>query len=374
MSRRLSTPSVAPRHFWNVPHSRKKYDTVVDLAPYNPLLFRVSHRNSGSYYFEGEGVVANEHYSVDAGTGERRLNSTVGELCTRPLGSAPISADKLVEYVLYGRMVSNFVSTTLDFTWSLFFAEMNSSNWKEADVELLVIDTRAVAHRAWVAHEQLSRICPEWWNNAKHKKILNAAYSSQEVIVLDCIPESAIISRVPWAHLKTKFPSWFYPRHSYAGSNEIIPIPNDGQMQRYVRWQKTVQEQFLQVSRRRRGLVTRKEAVAFVFAVFAPQSITETEVLLLNGLKTRQEFESIAERAARSLLQWSRAFSSPSVDAKDENELPELIRDAMSNQIRGTQTSHRNIRSIRYVGNMPGQSSGAGSTAGELFRTPDNMN
>ncbi|OCB91817.1 hypothetical protein A7U60_g930 [Sanghuangporus baumii] len=372
MSRRLSAPSAGPRHFWNIPHSRKKYDSVVDLAPYNPLLFRISHRNSGSYYFEGEGVVANEHFSVDVGTGERRLDSTVEELCTRLLGRAPISADKLVEHVLYNKtQCTNFVSTTFSFTWSLFFAKMNSSNWNEEDVELLVIDTCAVAHRAWVAHEQLSRICPEWWNNAKHRKINNAAYSSQEVIVLDCIPEFAIISRVPWAYLKTKFPSWFYPRPSYAGSNEIIPIPNDGQSQRYVRWQKTAQEQLQQVSRRRRGIVARKEAVAFVFAVFAPQNITETGVLLLNGLKTRQEFESIAKHAARSLLQWSRASSSPSVDAKDENELPELIRDAMSNQMRGTQTGHG---SIKDVSKMPGQSSSAGPTAGELFRAPDNMN
>ncbi|OCB89539.1 hypothetical protein A7U60_g3334 [Sanghuangporus baumii] len=108
MSRRLSAPSAGPRHFWNIPHSRKKYDSVVDLAPYNPLLFRISHRNSGSYYFEGEGVVANEHFSVDVGTGERRLDSTVEELCTRPLGRAPISADKLVEHVLYNK--TNFVS------------------------------------------------------------------------------------------------------------------------------------------------------------------------------------------------------------------------------------------------------------------------
>ncbi|KAL5495923.1 hypothetical protein ACEPAI_1387 [Sanghuangporus weigelae] len=368
MSRRLSAPSAAPRHFWNIPHSRKKYDSVVDLAPYNPLLFRVSHRNSGSYYFEGEGVIANEHYSVDAETGERRLDRTVEELCARSPGRAPISADKLVDHVMYNKLETIFVSTTLSFTWSLFFSEMNSSNWKEEDVELLVIDTCAVAHRAWVAHEQLSRICPEWWNNPKHKKINNAAYSSQEVIVLDCIPESAIISRVPWAYLKTKFPSWFYPRSSYAGSNEIIPIPNDGQSQRYVRWQKTAQEQLQQLSRRRRELVARKEAVAFVFAVFAPRSITETGVLLLNGLKTRQEFESIAKRVARSLLQWSRAFSSPSVDAKDENELPELIRDVMSNQMHGTETGHRNIRSIKHVNKMPGQSSSSDSTAGELFQ------
>ena len=325
-------PSSTARHFWNVPNSKKAYDSVTDLALYNPLLFRVSHRNSGSFYFEGEGVVANGHYSVDAVTGELRLNATIDELCKRPSGAVPVPADKLVEHVLYSKTErTNFVSTTFSFTWALFFAEMNANNWKEEDVELLVIDTFAVAARAWVAHEQLSRICPDWWSNASHKKILNATYSAQEVIVPDCIPESAIISRVPWAHLKTKLPSWFFDRSSRPESYQLNPIADAGQARRYVCWQKAAQDQLAQIlSRKRKGFNARKEAVAFVIAAFAPRSATATEVVLKNGPKSWEEFEPLVKRAARILLNWSRPNNSPSINTKDEKELCGLIHEGMS--------------------------------------------
>ncbi|EJD04646.1 uncharacterized protein FOMMEDRAFT_19860 [Fomitiporia mediterranea MF3/22] len=173
---------------------------------------------------------------------------------------------------------------------------------------------------------------------------MNAAYSSQEVIVLDCIPESAIISRVRWTDLRQKLPSWFYRPSGYLSAKELIPIPNDNGWQRYVRWQKAIQERLHQlsvVSWVRWELLSRREVVDFVFAVFSFQDYMGTNDLKpsLSGMDISRNFEELSKHAANSLLTWSRGFSSILLETEDDNEFTRLIQVSISTSPQDTMHS-----------------------------------
>lgn len=327
------SPPATAHPFYRVPNSSKEYDAIIDLAPYNPFLYRVSHRTSGSFYFKGQGVVAREHYSLDPLSQQRFMTSTIETLLSQTRGFGSVDREKLLRYVEYDKSeCTNYISTSFSLPWTLFFAEMNYCNWNEEDVELIIIDTLAVADRAWCTLAELGEADPE------RRKIMNAAFSGQEIIVFDCIPESAIISRLSWSRLRESLPSWYFYEPSLIGSRKCILLSDDNHHpHRCKSWQQNVHARFIELSKNMRCLpmewkrIYRLESLNFVLFFLSSKNNNIAEQLSSGEVETVQKTTRAITVASRSLLNWARNDNSnfhlqELLDKEDDYELEKLLR------------------------------------------------
>ncbi|KAI0057016.1 hypothetical protein BV25DRAFT_1813125 [Artomyces pyxidatus] len=103
---------------------------------------------------------------------------------------------------------SPYVTTSFSFAWALWEATRRYKGNMKNDIEIAVIDARAVAGRAVTALELLRKGAPDE-RHPDHWKWYRFATEAQDVLVYGYIPGTAVLASIPILSIVSKLPSYF---------------------------------------------------------------------------------------------------------------------------------------------------------------------
>ncbi|KAF9260738.1 hypothetical protein L218DRAFT_871726, partial [Marasmius fiardii PR-910] len=106
------------------------------------------------------------------------------------------------------RSNSPYISTSFSFAWSLWDAVRRYNNGVKHDVEIAIIDARALVGQA-VTAIQLLRKKPAEQQHKLHWRWYRFAQESQSVLVHGFIPRSAVLASIPLLSIIRNLPSYF---------------------------------------------------------------------------------------------------------------------------------------------------------------------
>lgn len=181
--------------------------TFDGLVAGNPFLFRVytphghppQYESSDPYFV---GAKYNDAFSSAA------FRSRYAETSTSQATDACTYADVIQHLDWTTRSTSPYISTSFSFAWAIWEAIRRYHTNMKHDVEIAVIDARAVADRATTAVEQLMKASPKQ-RHKDHWKWYRFALEAQDVLVWGHIPGSAVVSSIPLLQILGKLPSYF---------------------------------------------------------------------------------------------------------------------------------------------------------------------
>ncbi|KAL0071282.1 hypothetical protein AAF712_001848 [Marasmius tenuissimus] len=190
------------------------FDTI---ARYHPFLFRVHTPRSlspvkdDSLYFVGAQFNAKfaprtpVMSGMHVGSGVSLLETATYEDCTRHLDWET-------------RSQSPFISTSFSFAWSLWDAVRRYNKGVKHDVEIAIIDARALIGQG-VTAIQLLRKKPTSEQHKLHWRWYRFAQESQSVLVHGFIPRSAVITSIPLLSIIPSLPSYFLKPGAHPSSD-----------------------------------------------------------------------------------------------------------------------------------------------------------
>ncbi|KAL0566640.1 hypothetical protein V5O48_015370, partial [Marasmius crinis-equi] len=180
------------------------FDTI---TRYHPFLFRVytprtlSPLADDSLFFVGGQFNAKFAPRTPVMTGMHvepgvsLLDTTTYEDCTRHLDWET-------------RAQSPFISTSFSFGWSLWDAVRRYNTGVKHDVEIAIIDARALVGQAATAIQLLKKK-PATQQHKLHWRWYRFAQESQSVLVHGFIPRSAVVASIPLLSIVHHLPSYF---------------------------------------------------------------------------------------------------------------------------------------------------------------------
>ncbi|THH30499.1 hypothetical protein EUX98_g3705 [Antrodiella citrinella] len=125
------------------------------------------------------------------------------------------------------RADSPYISTSFSFAWAIWEAIRRYHVNVKHDIEIAVIDARAVADRSVTAAELLMKGTPKE-RHKDHWKWYRFAVEAQDVLVWGHIPTEAVISSIPLLQILSKLPTYFlYPEISNTKDSPLSRISWD---------------------------------------------------------------------------------------------------------------------------------------------------
>ncbi|KDQ56704.1 hypothetical protein JAAARDRAFT_36195 [Jaapia argillacea MUCL 33604] len=106
------------------------------------------------------------------------------------------------------RSTSPFISASYSFAWAIWEAVRRYKINVKHDVEIAIIDAKAVAGRAVTALEVLSNCEPDE-RHENHWKFYRFAHEAQDVLVFGYIPGTAVLASIPLLSILPSLPSYF---------------------------------------------------------------------------------------------------------------------------------------------------------------------
>ncbi|KAF5350598.1 hypothetical protein D9756_008671 [Leucocoprinus leucothites] len=124
------------------------------------------------------------------------------------------------------RIASPFISTSLSFAWCIWDALRRFHQGVKKDVQVAIIDGRAIADRASTAVELLELSSPsqrgkEYWKWHRFSE------ESQSVLVHGSIPGTAVLASIPLLSILRHLPSYFL-KHGFDPHNTENPLTGIG--------------------------------------------------------------------------------------------------------------------------------------------------
>lgn len=176
-----------------------KFDTLVQS---NPFLFRVYTPKQRSPFFDDS-----EPFFVGHQFDERFTRSPVS--LSSPGVPVAGTYDDVVRHMDWkSRHTSPFISTSFSFAWAIWEASRRYKINVKHDIEIAVIDARALVGRAVTAVELL-RLSTAKDRHRDYWKWYRFALESQDVLVYESIPGSAVLASIPLLPVLDKLPSCF---------------------------------------------------------------------------------------------------------------------------------------------------------------------
>jgi len=183
--------------------------TFNKLLEGNSYLFRVHSPKSLPPTYEGT-----EPYFVGGKYNDEFSSAAFKSPC--PTASASNGANRTYEDVIRHmdwttRSESPYISTSFSFAWAIWEAIRRYHVNVKHDIEIAVIDARAVADRSVTAAELLMKGTPKD-RHKDHWKWYRFAVEAQDVLVWGHIPTEAVISSIPLLQILSRLPTYFlYP-------------------------------------------------------------------------------------------------------------------------------------------------------------------
>ncbi|KZP21275.1 hypothetical protein FIBSPDRAFT_740788 [Athelia psychrophila] len=125
------------------------------------------------------------------------------------------------------RSTSPFVSTSFSFAWAIWEAVRRYRSGVKHDIEIAVIDARAVSGRAVTALELLRKGTPQG-RHADYWKWYRFAVEAQDVLVHGSIPGTAVLASIPLFALLNKLPSYLLQPDVLDASVKESPLQSLG--------------------------------------------------------------------------------------------------------------------------------------------------
>ncbi|THH11449.1 hypothetical protein EW146_g8044 [Bondarzewia mesenterica] len=186
--------------------------TFNSLVEHNPFLFRVytpkplsPFFDSSEPYFIGQKFKNKYRYSVQD-------FQMISPTTNRPDLSGPMGSGSYADVANHmdgtKKESSPYVTTSFSFAWAIWEASRRYNGSMRHDVEIAVIDARAVAGRAVTALELLRKGSPKE-RHPDHWKWYRFATEAQDVLVYGYVPGTAVLASIPILSILPKLPSYF---------------------------------------------------------------------------------------------------------------------------------------------------------------------
>ncbi|KAK2460839.1 hypothetical protein APHAL10511_007309 [Amanita phalloides] len=192
-----------------------------DLVGRNQFLFRVYTPKERSPFFDDT-----DPFFIASKFDERYRNVTPGGLKDWELDGRAAIANATYQDVARHmnwttRSLSPYISTSFSAIWSLWEAVRRYHHGVKKDVEIAIIDARAVSDRAVTAASLLNKASSKERQEA-HWKWFRFSQESQAVLVYGAIPGTAVLASVPLVDLLKKLPQYFLK----VSMDDNIPLRN----------------------------------------------------------------------------------------------------------------------------------------------------
>ncbi|TCD63652.1 hypothetical protein EIP91_005132 [Steccherinum ochraceum] len=183
--------------------------TFDKLLEGNPYLFRVHTPKASTPSHE-----STEPYFVGGKYNDEFASAAFKSPC--PISSANNFANRTYEDVIRHmdwttRGDSPYISTSFSFAWAVWEAIRRYHVNVKHNIEIAVIDARAVADRSVTAAELLMKGTPKD-RHKDHWKWYRFAVEAQDVLVWGHVPTEAVLASVPLLSILSRLPTYFlYP-------------------------------------------------------------------------------------------------------------------------------------------------------------------
>ncbi|KAI0029293.1 hypothetical protein K488DRAFT_19335, partial [Vararia minispora EC-137] len=177
--------------------------TFDSLVRHNPFLFRVytpkplpPFFDSSQPFFIGQKFKNHTHFPDDE------------EMEPPPSGPLATYSD-VVNHMDGGKKsTSPYVTTSFSFAWAIWEATRRYNSQPNHDIEIAIIDARALTDRAVTALEVLRQGSPQE-RHPDHWKWYRFATEAQDALIFGYIPGTAVLASIPILSLLPKLPSYF---------------------------------------------------------------------------------------------------------------------------------------------------------------------
>ncbi|KAI0083781.1 hypothetical protein BDY19DRAFT_987807 [Irpex rosettiformis] len=170
------------------------------------------------------------------------------------------------------RAASPFISTSFSFAWALWEAIRRYHTGIKHNVEIAVIDARAVADRSTTAVELLMKASSKE-RHKDHWKWYRFALESQDVLVWGHIPGTAILASIPLLQILNRLPSYFLCHNiNDAKDSPLFRLGWDFAQKKpnYRQFCQVISERFLQMPVEKRLRDTTAGSVRLAIALLRP--------------------------------------------------------------------------------------------------------
>lgn len=245
--------------------------TFEGLLTGNPFLFRVYTPHGHPPQYEGS-----DPYFVGA-----KYDDAFSSAAFRSRGPEPSSsrtaagctyADVIQHLDWTRRTESPYISTSFSFAWAIWEAIRRYHLGVKHDVEIAVIDARAIADHSVTAVELLMKASPKE-RHRDHWKWYRFALESQDVLVWGHIPGNAVLASIPLLHILSKLPSYFlYHDIADAKDSPLFKLGWDYTKKKpsYRQFCQAITDRFMQMSVDRRLRDTTAGSVRLALALLRP--------------------------------------------------------------------------------------------------------
>ncbi|KAJ3567929.1 hypothetical protein NP233_g6043 [Leucocoprinus birnbaumii] len=187
-------------------HGYRSDTRLQSLLSENPYLFRIYTPKERSPFFDDT-----DPYFLAPKFNERYARSPV-EIRDHQqfIDEWNVSFADVVKHMDWTtRITSPFISTSLSFAWCIWDALRRFHQGVKKDVQVAIIDGRAIADRAATAVELLELSSPNQ-RNKDYWKWHRFSEESQSVLVHGAIPGTAVLASIPLLSILRHMPSYFF--------------------------------------------------------------------------------------------------------------------------------------------------------------------
>ncbi|GJE93469.1 hypothetical protein PsYK624_096280 [Phanerochaete sordida] len=245
--------------------------TFDGLVQGNPFLFRVYTPHGHPPQYEGS-----DPFFVGARYDDAFTSAAFRSAAPAPAGgragAACTYADVIQHLDWTRRAESPYISTSFSFAWAIWEAIRRYHGGVKHDVQIAVIDARAIADHAVTAVELLMKASPKE-RHRDHWKWYRFALESQDVLVWGHIPGNAVLTTIPLLQILSKLPSYFL-YHDIADAKEspLFKLGWDYTKKKpsYRQFCQAITDRFMQMSVDRRLRDTTAGSVRLALALLRP--------------------------------------------------------------------------------------------------------